>query len=709
MSSEQITDLEGSVDSLQDGNKKSSAQEIQLLATTQTVTDAMSESNMAPRSVGQGKKRSLSLSPQVPKNNRKNEPIGPETSVSPTPVQISKRRFISTHISDFFTIKEKTGNDPVKGHAHTGHDATEKQSRTKSNMAAPMLPSMADINKANNAIAKSIKDNKVINNSEEVISTTEGLSHIQSNTDTPVLPAEADAININDNGGVGVGMGGVYVNPSKPAAASNVLTIGQTPSPARPSVLIKPLNDVRKLRSHHQPTVNRKDFSVCCSTCCNPKQTSSSKPKPISTSQPAGSTSQPSSSNQSSSNQTSSSKPKPATSQSGSTSQTSSSNQASSSKLKPNATSQPSGSTSKPTSQPSNTTSQPLESGFPHLGQPPRSSKNQKPAKPAPRGRGRPRKIQQITSPSPPRSASATNSPSFKPLPNPDSNPILNVMSPPKNVNPIAVSTDQPINAHPHLPSNIQPSPDLHKENPQQKNIYDLLLEIKSKQENSDVNKMKDLKSSLGVEINNIKYNAENDSKLVSDINVALLSTDEKVSTLTNKASVVESKLSQHNHCIHKIDDKLVTLEDKSEVLEEELLKLKCTSDQSNVALTDMVTNVEHELVSHLETIKLNIEKEISSSKENQIHVENRLTEFTKEIDSQTVEMNHKIQELKSDFENLKAFSNKNTTNPPNPPTPNQATSSSSNSSYASHQPDQTDPPPFTCMATLPVPLSLMG
>ena len=261
------------------------------------------------------------------------------------------------------------------------------------------------------------------------------------------------------------------------------------------------------------------------------------------------------------------------------------------------------------------------------------------------------------------------------------------------------------------------------EENPQtqscspKKDIYELLLEIKGKQETSDVkfesvieNKMKDLKSSLGVEINNIKFNSENNLKLVSDLNVARISTDEKVSTVAYNLGVVDKQLSQQKQCINVIDDKIVTLEDKSNVLEGEFLKLKCATDKSSNSLTDMIINVEHKLVSHLETIKLNVEKEISSSKQDQIHVENRLNDFTTEIDSQTTEMNNKIQELKSDFQNLKTLSERTMANSainlpftqeassrstfPNPSTPD---SSSSYSNFSDLNPDshletETDP-----------------
>ena len=188
---------------------------------------------------------------------------------------------------------------------------------------------------------------------------------------------------------------------------------------------------------------------------------------------------------------------------------------------------------------------------------------------------------------------------------------------------------------------------------------------------------MKDLKSSLGVEISSIKTISETNSNLVANVSVALVSTNEKVSTLSSKSMVSERQLSQHFQCINEIDDKVVTLEDKSDVLENELQKLKCVTEQTNLSLNDMVSNVEHELVSHLETIKLNVEKEIFDSKQNQIHVENRLSDFTKEIDYQTVEINSKIQELKSDFENLKTLS-ENTNSVLNPSPINQTSNQDS-------------------------------
>ena len=177
---------------------------------------------------------------------------------------------------------------------------------------------------------------------------------------------------------------------------------------------------------------------------------------------------------------------------------------------------------------------------------------------------------------------------------------------------------------------------------PQKMNIFDLLLEIKGKQETSDIK--------LETVIEDKMKDTESNTKLVSEMNNALHSADVKFSTLSNKTNVVENELSQQKKSMYEIDDKVVTLEDRSNVLEGEFLKLKCTTDQNNLSLSDMVTNVEHKLVSHLETIKLNVEKEISSSKLNQIHVEYRLSDFTKEIQSQTIEMNNKMQELKSPY-----------------------------------------------------------
>ena len=64
-------------------------------------------------------------------------------------------------------------------------------------------------------------------------------------------------------------------------------------------------------------------------------------------------------------------------------------------------------------------------------------------------------------------------------------------------------------------------SPSQQEPTPCDKNIYDLLLEIKRNQEFSDVtfesvidDKMKDLKFSIGAEINNVKKNGENNSNI---------------------------------------------------------------------------------------------------------------------------------------------------------------------------------------------------
>ena len=276
----------------------------------------------------------------------------------------------------------------------------------------------------------------------------------------------------------------------------------------------------------------------------------------------------------------------------------------------------------------------------------PPSSKSTKikPDKPASRGRGRPRKTQSTaTSVAPPLTSS-------KSVPNPLSTMISsstkNTCSPVSNISPPSSSAEE----------NQRPQS-------QQKDIYELLLEIKGKQETSDIkfesvidNKMQDLKSSLGVEISSIKRSTEVNANLVSDINASLSTAGEKISALSSKSNIIEDKLSWQKQSIHQIDDTVVTLQDQSDVLEGELLKLKCTTDQANLSLSDMVTNVEHDLVSHLETIKLNVEKEMSSSKQNQIHIENKLSDFTKDFDSQTSDLNYKFQELKSDFDYLKTI-----------------------------------------------------
>ena len=138
MSSKKNLDPRGSEEIILNGNNKIPGEKNGVSPTCPTVKDAMSNSNMASCGAEQGKKRTLSLSPQLPKYSGKVNPKMPESPISPTPIQQTKKRFISKHISDFFNIEPKTGNDLSRGQDQTGNEPKGKLSRAESNMAAPM-------------------------------------------------------------------------------------------------------------------------------------------------------------------------------------------------------------------------------------------------------------------------------------------------------------------------------------------------------------------------------------------------------------------------------------------------------------------------------------------------------------------------------------------------------------------------------------------
>ena len=105
---------------------------------------------------------------------------------------------------------------------------------------------------------------------------------------------------------------------------------------------------------------------------------------------------------------------------------------------------------------------------------------------------------------------------------------------------------------------------------------------------------MNDLKSSLGVEMNNVTKNAEKSSSLLTEMNDTQNNMQRKFVTLVNKTIVLESEVSKQKVDIDKVDDKIVTLEDKTNTFEDELLEQKHNVEHINRSFSEMVSNVEH-------------------------------------------------------------------------------------------------------------------
>ena len=120
------------------------------------------------------------------------------------------------------------------------------------------------------------------------------------------------------------------------------------------------------------------------------------------------------------------------------------------------------------------------------------------------------------------------------------------------------------------------------------------------------------------------------------------------LSDLKNIHASYDSKLDS-------LTQKMVSLEDQSCDFELDALRQK--QELANREMIDHLSHTENDVISHVETIKGNMEKELSGAKHNQILLGNKLADITADIDLQNGNMNTKIQELRNDFEQLKTLS----------------------------------------------------
>ena len=107
------------------------------------------------------------------------------------------------------------------------------------------------------------------------------------------------------------------------------------------------------------------------------------------------------------------------------------------------------------------------------------------------------------------------------------------------------------------------------------------------------------------------------------------------------------------------IDERVVTLEDKVCDSEVDLLRQKREFDKSNQAVSQQISDVEFGLAAHIETVKNNVERELVGAKQSHISLENKLTNFTIDLQNQNKELNNKMDDLRGDFEQLKTLSDR--------------------------------------------------
>ena len=176
--------------------------------------------------------------------------------------------------------------------------------------------------------------------------------------------------------------------------------------------------------------------------------------------------------------------------------------------------------------------------------------------------------------------------------------------------------------------------------------------------------KMNDFKESVGSELTTLKKDVKNSATLLTEL-------QESQSVLNNKFEVLEglkndvtktsntlSKLEMSHTVMTKdIDDcksKMISLEDKNCDIEINLIKQKRGVDQTSQVLSQQISDVEYGLAAHIETVKSNVEIEVAGAKQNQILLENKLANFSLEIQHQTDELNIKMRDLRGDFEQFK-------------------------------------------------------
>ena len=181
--------------------------------------------------------------------------------------------------------------------------------------------------------------------------------------------------------------------------------------------------------------------------------------------------------------------------------------------------------------------------------------------------------------------------------------------------------------------------------------------------------KMTDLKESLGGEMKVVKDQVRNNSTLLSELQNAQVMISNKIEAVnsikddvtlnTNTLSEVQISHAASVQKVENLDEKIVTLEDRTSDMEVDIIRQKKGIDQVNLNLSQQISDIEYGLAAHVEKVKNNVEIEMAGAKHSQVLIENKLTNFTIEIQNQNAELNTKMRDLRGDFERLKTLSDR--------------------------------------------------
>ena len=97
--------------------------------------------------------------------------------------------------------------------------------------------------------------------------------------------------------------------------------------------------------------------------------------------------------------------------------------------------------------------------------------------------------------------------------------------------------------------------------------------------------------------------------------------------------------------------------------MELEVIRQKKNQNKTSLSISAQVSEIEHDLAQHIETIKTNMEEEVSVTKQNQKLNENKLANFTEESVYQNSNLNVQIQDLQKEFKQLKSLTEKTNSN----------------------------------------------
>ena len=296
---------------------------------------------------------------------------------------------------------------------------------------------------------------------------------------------------------------------------------------------------------------------------------------------------------------------------------------------------------------------------------PTKQTEPKKSAQHPPRGRGRPRKVQNSKTLCPAQK-SKTLSPAQK------SSGLAQKKSTDTTVK--DSSRDKPQDLFGVL---IEIKNELGEVKEKQESCHDDLCEIMD-------TKMSDFKQSLGIEINSIKQNVGKNTTVLTHLQTDLEDqlrvsestkaevnlnkteiSDLKNDVMQNKTEIEQSKtmladlkVSQDTaQCkVENLDVKLTELRQQTDGIELEVIRQKKNHNKLSLSMSTHVSEVEHDLAHHIDVVKTNMEEEVSVTKQNQRLLENKLANFTEEIIDQNSNLNEKIHHLQKDFEQLKTL-----------------------------------------------------